>query len=132
MKLYFNSFLFVLGISLLLLSACTKDNIEDITGEDPNAAVSACDSTYYSYANEVVPALASVGCFGCHNTQNAGAIGAGINLEGYDNFTDDLDALQGSVNHDPNYSPMPKGGSKVSQDILDILNCWIENGAENN
>lgn len=124
----FNCLLVSLAI-LFTFQACTSDNVEDIVGEpDPSGVL--CDDKIYSFENDVQPAFS--GCFGCHSTVSNSSIGGNINLEGYDNFVSNLDGVVGSVNRFPGYSPMPKGGDKLDQEYLDILDCWVEQGAEDN
>jgi len=35
----------------------------------------------------------------------------------------------GAINHDDGFSPMPKGGSKVSDCDIDKMTQWINDGA---
>jgi hypothetical protein len=40
--------------------------------------------------------------------------------------------LLGTLNHDPGYSPMPKGGAKLSDCDLAKLRQWVAAGTPNN
>lgn len=132
MKISISAMFFLFGL-VLLHSACTTDNEEDLFGAvEPIAG--ACDtlSQAISYASEVQPALANYGCYGCHSVQQAANIGAGIILEDHANFVSYLDRVRGSVNREPGYDPMPQNGDPVAPEDRQLLNCWIEQGALDN
>jgi hypothetical protein len=40
--------------------------------------------------------------------------------------------LYGAVNHSPGYSPMPKGGTKLSACNISKIKAWIDGGSLNN
>ncbi len=93
---------------------------------------SGCDTTNVTYSGSVKPLL-DFRCKGCHGANNPGG---GIKLTNYDEAKIvALDGkLHGTVNHDPNYKPMPypAGSAKVPQCEIDVIRIWIEGGAQNN
>jgi hypothetical protein len=109
-----------------LLSSCYYDVEENLYG--PPAA---CDSlAAVSFTTHIQPLLSSK-CLSCHN--NAAQLG-GINLEGYNNLNQWLSngRFEGSVNHSPGFSPMPKGLPKLNNCDLQKINQWLAEGAPNN
>ena len=110
----------------VLVSSCYRDNEEalyPVTG--------ACDTNGVTYSNTVAPLLQSAGCQGCHS----GAAPSGnILLNSY--ATVRIQALNGklsgSINHSPGFSPMPKGGVKMSSCNISKIKAWIDAGSLNN
>ncbi len=114
-------------IVLLVLSACYYDNEQDLYPVDPN---STCDTLNVTYSGAIVPVLQAQ-CNGCHS----GAVPAGGIKT--DNYTDvkalvDNGKLMGSIKQTAGYSPMPKGGNKLSDCDISKFDIWIKNGALNN
>ena len=116
-----------------LCSGCYYDNLEEI---HPTLGMS-CDTTgiVASYANDIVPILAS-GCGisdnACHNTDNSDSE---IGLETYAGVTAQIspnDVFLKSITHDPNVSAMPKGGGKLDDCSILKIQSWINQGYLNN
>jgi mono/diheme cytochrome c family protein len=115
------------GIILLLTLAttgCYYDK-EEILYPD-----TACDTSAVTYSNSVAAVLSS-NCNICHggNTPSAG-----IKLDVYSGVKLQVDngRLLGVVTHNPNYSPMPKNGTKLSDCNIAKIRKWIAAGAPNN
>ena len=70
-------------------------------------------------------------CQGCHNaaTQSGGLI-----LENYDGLrvVATNGRLLGALKRLPGFSPMPKGGNKLSDCEINIVEKWVNAGAPNN
>jgi len=82
------------------------------------------------YTAKVVPVL-QASCYGCHT----GAAPSGGQAMG--NYTADRTMalngkLLGVITHTTGFSPMPKGGTKLSNCNIAIVRKWIEAGAPNN
>ena len=63
---------------------------------------------------------------GCHdNSTHKGK----VNLEGYDNClaTFGKKHVLCAIYHDKGCKPMPKGGSKLSDDVIHDITCWAKN-----
>lgn len=119
------SALIILGLSLALLSACYYDKEEELY-----PATGTCDTTNISYAADILPVLQS-NCISCHSTT---LTQGNINLETYPSLSAAIASgkFSGAVNHQSGFSPMPKGGGKLSQCNLEKINHWISIGYPNN
>lgn len=111
----------------LFLNACYYDKAELLY---PTTGV-LCDTTgVISYTQKVVPILQSQ-CYGCHSTTGGSG---GINMGNYAN--DKAIALNGklygSMSMVSGFSPMPKGGNKMSSCDLAFIKKWINSGCLNN
>lgn len=95
-----------------------------------NNSCNGCDTVNVTYSGTVAPLLQAK-CVGCHN---ANTMSGNINLSTYTGAQ--VQALNGrmigAVNHDPGYSPMPKGGNKLPPCEIEALGIWIADGAPNN
>lgn len=117
-------------IFLILLSfySCTNDKYPMPVKTKINKEL--CDSLSISFKSDVQPILQNNGCVGCHSSSFASG---GISLENYSDFDSDvLDKLTGSINHDDGYSAMPQGNDKLADSLIVKIECWINNGAQNN
>lgn len=90
----------------------------------------SCDTSNITYSGVIVPMMQNQ-CTGCHSTANPRG---GINLETYAGVQSvAMDGrLFGSINRDAGYSPMPKGGNRMSDCEIAQVRIWIQNGALNN
>ena len=119
--------LIFLGIILGLFS-CAKNNKKDLL-----EATGGCDTTSaVSYSTDIRPILdQNCSTPNCHSTLvKAG----GFNLE---DFAPTKDAVLGSrfmgtINHTSGFSPMPKGGTKLSDCDINKFQRWADAGAPNN
>ena len=113
-------------ISVIALTGCYRDNEEVLYAGNGD-----CDVNGVTYLSAVAPILQSNGCHGCHS----GASPAGnISLQGYSNVkTIAMNGkLYGAINHVAGFSPMPKGGNKMSACNISKIKAWIDAGALNN
>lgn len=110
-----------------LLSSCYRDVEDDLYP----AGGGACDTTGITYSATIQPLLQSSGCLGCHS---GGAPSGGISLEGYTNVKTlaQNGKLYGTISHAAGYSPMPKGGNKLSACNITKVKAWIDSGIPNN
>jgi mono/diheme cytochrome c family protein len=95
---------------------------------DPDAG--GCDVTDVSYSMTIVPILQNA-CIGCHSgAAPAGGIvlstHAGVQTVALNG------SLVGTVSYDPGYSPMPQGGTQLSDCKIDQIRAWAADGAQNN
>jgi mono/diheme cytochrome c family protein len=108
----------LVAISLLgILAQCKKET----TTID-------CSGTTPTYVKDVKPILdancASSGCHGAANPSdgiNLSTYAAAKNAGGSSKFLD-------SIQHNGGAKAMPKGGSKMSDDKIKVLYCWVQNG----
>jgi hypothetical protein len=121
----------VVPISLIVIFMITVGCFND--SEDKLYGQNTCDTTSMSYSQDIVPIIDAY-CITCHNQSNAGSIGGNVILEDYTNlkiYVDNGDFLS-SVLHDGNASPMPKGGSKLSDCEIEKISAWISAGSLDN
>ncbi|MFN4084111.1 MAG: c-type cytochrome domain-containing protein [Bacteroidia bacterium] len=89
-----------------------------------------CDTSNVKFSTHVQPLIKN-NCQGCHSNSLPSG---GIALENYIEIKTIADngKLNGSINHLPGYSAMPKGTAKMSNCNIRIIGKWIEAGAPNN
>lgn len=110
------------------INACYYDKAELLY---PSNGQLNCDTTgIVSYTQKVVPILQSQ-CYGCHSATGGSG---GINMSNYAN--DKAIALNGklfgSISQASGFSPMPKGGNKMTNCDLAVIKKWITSGCLNN
>lgn len=117
-------------LALIALSGCYYDNEEELY---PNVA--ECDTTNVTYSGTVLPILQE-NCFICHA---ANPPEGGIYLGDYTSISaagkiaaGQPGSLYGAVSHNPNNSPMPKGGAQLSDCKIRQIKVWIDAGTPNN
>jgi hypothetical protein len=114
-----------IGFLLVFLSSCYYDKAEELYPPGN------CDTLTVGWNSSVKPVLQSK-CYGCHNAASANVSGAGIALEPYSNLQSYLNSnanrFLGAIEHGSGYSPMPKGGGKLSDCELLQINQWIASG----
>lgn len=122
MKLRAITVIFVTSI----LSGCYRDNEEDLY---PSSGT--CDTTGATYAITVAPVLQAHGCISCHSGT---APSGNISLQNFASVkaVAQNGKLFGSLDHSPGFSPMPKGGNKLSACTINKIKAWIDAGALNN
>lgn len=92
--------------------------------------VVVCETSNMSYANDILPVLQSY-CIGCHTGANAGG-GVVLNTYAGVKASADNGALLGSIQHNPDYSPMPKTLPQLDSCTIAQIASWIQAGALNN
>jgi hypothetical protein len=119
-KLFFIPLLFT-----MMLASCYYDSEEYLyadTGE--------CDTTNVTYAGFVAPLLES-NCNSCHNPASPSG---NVITSDYSNLIIAINngSFKGAINHDPGFSPMPKGGNKLPDCDLSKINAWLNAGFPEN
>jgi cytochrome c5 len=116
--------LFVAVILSSSLQSCYYDKESELY------PVATCDTALVTYSQTIVPIM-SANCNVCHST--AVASGGVITDNHADLSTVAANGqLEGAVNHLNGFSPMPKGGSKLSDCNLSKIHIWVRNGSPNN
>lgn len=118
------NYLVILGLIILGTTACYYDNEEELY---PQAI--ECDTVNVTYNSTVAPIMSN-SCDGCHG---GAAPAAGVVTDTYDGLKEIADngSLWGSVNHDQDFSPMPKDLPKLNDCDLTKIGIWLDNGAFN-
>ncbi|MCC7245156.1 MAG: cytochrome c [Saprospiraceae bacterium] len=113
-----SSFALIGAAVLTLFFSCKKDEIQtyDCTGITP---------TYTADIKAVMNA--SCATSGCHNATSKAK---GIDLSTYAKVKSESanDRFMGSMQHLSGYDNMPQGASKLSDETLQKIYCWIHNG----
>lgn len=105
---------------LVVLMSCRKDKVE-VEPIDPEQ----CTETI-SYTNDIQPVL-DVNCStsGCHNA-NSGS--AGYVFETHAQVAEHADIILSVIRHESGFSPMPQGGQKLNDTIIENFECWVDQG----
>jgi len=115
------------ALTCFVLTACVYNDEETLYGVvDP----SGCDTLETSFSGRILPIL-EANCTGCHS----GAFPSNnMDLTTYENVrVPALDGrLRGAIAHEPDWSPMPKGGDQLP--LCDILavTAWVNQGVLDN
>jgi hypothetical protein len=116
-------YVFLVMFLIFVMQSCYYDKEEKLY------PAKTCDTTNSTYSGTVTPLL-SANCYSCHSTAQAN----NVILDTYAGVY----AVAGNgqlwcaVNHDQGCSPMPKGGTKLSDCDLEKIHAWISGGALNN
>lgn len=110
----------IISFMLFCIFACTKDQV----------MVFECNQDV-TYTNDIKTIFATHCNDGqCHNSTHRAA---NITLDNYFDASfyvqDNGDALRGSVQHLGGYDRMPQGAPKLSEGNIELISCWIQNGA---
>ena len=99
-------------------------------GAKNNSCDSGCDTLNVTFSTSVWPTL-STNCVGCHSGANPDG---NIVITDYNSIVTlaNTGSLLGVINHEGNYSPMPKNGQKLSDCKIAEIKIWIEDGTPNN
>lgn len=110
----------------VMITGCYYDNEEELYP----ATNGACGSTAPSYNKDVEPLIKN-NCLSCHSS--AANMGS-VSLEGHAQVRNYAmnGRLYGAISHAQGFSPMPKGGAKLSDCNLAIIKRWIDEGSQNN
>ncbi len=121
--------LLVLISSLFIAGSCYYDSDEWLYG----GFEYQCDTTDVTYTESIKPLL-GLYCFACHSNARSAAYGDNITLEDYDNLKilAGEGILTGAINHNPDYSKMPKDAAKLDPCKIRTIEIWVEQGAPNN
>ena len=124
MKNKLRNVIILAAMAIGLIWACKHEPEVIDTGPDPNPnPTDSCDTANVTYAGSVYPIFEQY-CTFCHG----GAIPeAGIDLTSYEDvaMVAQSGQLLGAINHDANYSPMPKDGNKLSVCQIRTITIWV-------
>lgn len=110
----------------LTLTACVKDK----TIEPVPVPTFLCTDTV-SFENDLLVPLFNTSCntSGCHSGADAAA---SYVFEAHDLISVNSTVILKVINHDATVSPMPKGGEKLADSLIQKFDCWIQQGKLNN
>ena len=106
-----------------LFSACGDDDAIVTTNQPQDL----CDSIDITYSNDVAKILEDAGCSGvyCHGSGNGGFT---INDYKTTKSSAENPKFLMAIKHEISVSPMPKSGSMLSDENIQKIECWIQNG----
>lgn len=117
-------------VSATTISGCYYDNEETLY-----PATAECNTDNMSFAGDVWPVI-NASCTGCHSGSSPSG---NISLENYSGVAaaaaidaGNYGSLYGVISHASGNSPMPKGGSKLSDCTIAQIKAWIDQGALDN
>lgn len=111
-----------IGIALIITIAATGSACKS-----RKTTTDACSGTTYTFTKDVQPIINNACASTCHSAaKNAG----GIDLSTYEKVKSEaaMPRFMGAIRHLAGYSPMPKKNPKLSDSLIQVLNCWKEKG----
>lgn len=128
--------LIALSSLVLIIGGCAYDNYEDLHPKESvlKPGSSSCDTTVaMKYSTDIKPIIISK-CGTDNNSCHGSAPASGLNYTSYQDLGSvaKSGALLGTITHNPNYTPMPKGGVKLDDCSIGKIKKWIAAGALNN
>lgn len=113
-------------LNLSLLAGCADDNEEDL-----NPKPTDCDTSAVTFSGTVNAILQNNGCKNCHSAATASG---GVILDSYAEVKKRAEEgrLLGAISHASGYTPMPLGGTKLSDCDIAKVKKWIDDGTPNN
>lgn len=122
----------LMSLSFLMV-ACKSTKDVTVTEIKPGPTVGPtttptgldCSTSTLTYKNDIQGIIES-NCTKCHNTNNK----AGYNFLTLESVKKAANNgyLLGSIKHAKGYDEMPAYASKMSQDLIDKIECWITSG----
>ena len=105
------------------MSSCLKHKAEPIVSE---TADENCPDTIF-FNVKIVDEIITESCSGCHtNGGNSGGYALDTHLE----ISDAAEEILATIKHE--YKPMPQGGMKLNDSLIQNFECWIKQGKLNN
>jgi len=107
-------------------SGCYNDKANELYPEGN------CDTSNVTYSAVIGPIIQTNCAYsGCHSATNPAG---NIPMNDYAAVLTVVNngRLIGTMNHESGFSPMPQGGVKLSDCIINKVRIWVNNGAQNN
>jgi hypothetical protein len=108
------------GFCFILLVSCKKEDSPDTVD---------CAGLTPTYTSDIKTILdASCAKSGCHD---ATSMANNYNLSTYATAkpVSQNDRFLGAIQHKSGFNAMPQDAQKLSQDKIDLLTCWVQNGS---
>ncbi len=112
-------------VIIFFFSFCTYNNEEELY---PNEI---CDTSDISYINDVKP-IFEQNCYTCHS--NSVEYYGNLSFENFEHIQRVVDngKLLRNIKHEPDGTPMPDGGGKLSDCNINKIEAWVNRGIPNN
>lgn len=122
-KYFFISILAV--ISVVSILSCKKDKVPAVL---PIVA-SECPDTI-SFSTQIEPVIvANCSVSGCHDNFSQASQ---LSLDGHGNISANASDILTVIRHEGGLPPMPQGGNKLADSLIQQFKCWKDQGALNN
>lgn len=118
--------LYTIIFSILFFASCSKDQTPEPIIEEP--AVDVCDSISKAFASNVMPIFQD-NCVSCHSGSFPSG---GIKLADHNDISTNLTVVLKTINHESGVTPMPYQLPKLSDSLIQVIECWAADGAPNN
>lgn len=124
-----NTLFLLVAFMIIIVASCKKDNIED-----QHPLVLVCDSAKAITFSKDVKPIIDFYCgaqAGCHSN---GSASGGVQLESYEGVKNvtATGLLLKAIKHESTVVAMPKGGAKLDDCTIYIVEKWIKSGYLNN
>ncbi len=113
------SLLFLIAFGSIFFVACTEENDDP----EPTDTLTGDEYTYDVHTAPIFTNMCATS--GCHTS--GAAIGSLANYADAKDFTQ-RGRVMGSIKHEAGFSPMPKNAAKVSDQIIETIQQWIDDG----
>ena len=117
----------IIFLVILIIGSCYYDSEEYLYPETG----SACDTTSVTFSKTIVSMLQN-NCWSCHSNSTAASFGSNIRLENYSDVSSQSASVLSAIKHSPSVSPMPKGGAKLNNCLIQQFEIWVNNGKPQN
>ncbi|MFY0643625.1 MAG: hypothetical protein JXR19_04095 [Bacteroidia bacterium] len=119
--------LIILSALALIWSCSDKETTGDNNNDNNNTSL--CDSLSPNYTDHIKPVMDNL-CTPCHISSSD----AGVNVSTYNNTKSAAgqSVFVKSLKHEAGAEPMPKNAAKLSDNTIELIECWIENGFPEN
>lgn len=125
-------------LGALIFCTCVNENEEEIFAQTEDTTKDDTDTTGNTDSTEIrvtydlnIKKILDNNCTVCHNPVD---LRGGVDLDSYSELKSYVDngLLLGVINHDPGFSTMPRNSPKLSQDVIDLITNWVNDGAPEN
>ena len=117
--------LLIIPTLFLLITSCAKDQTPEPVVVEPDV----CDSIPKSFSVDVQP-IFDTHCVSCHNAANNFANGQ--SWETHAEISANIDNILTAINHQAGATAMPYQLPKLSDSLIQVIECWASDGAPNN
>lgn len=107
----------------MFATSCTMDKVHPVTDNNQS-----CDSVPKSFAADVNPIFDQY-CVSCHNSTDASG---GYTFETYNDISQNIGICLKTMNHESGVVAMPYQDDPLSDSLIQIVECWLSDGALNN
>ncbi len=106
-------------LAILIIASCSDE--ESTPSKDDN---NGNDSITVSFSKDIKPII-DAKCIYCHKSTSP-------QLSTYDQIAQNAERILGAIKHESGYKPMPQGGAKLADSLINKFEIWVSNGKPNN